>query len=475
MNSGDQVNYALTKAIVEEKTIFLDDYRVFTYNTDYALSPAGKILADREPGISLMAIPFYYLGKLMLPVTNLPYGGYHPSINRESSLQMWSYSSIIFFVAYCFVLLFYFLLRLGISKKWGLLTIIFIAFGTLMWKYSSSFSRHPVVAMCLTLSIVLILLFFKKGSRNDFFILLSGLFFGLASFTDYIAWISAFLVWIGLTLKEKRIKSSLFFLTGFLPFLFFAFIYNYFAFGKIITSPHNYEGYFTYMREFKNNFKTPFIWGFWLNLFSFKPIPAQAISWVLKHPSIARQIGAKWATVWIYKGIFIQSPILFAGVWGWFKFYQKKNKVMKWAVCFLSLVILSFLIPTSLSTQFWSPNIYDSRHLVAIVPIILLGIIGFDRQKKSTPYRNILLTIAFLVSFFSAFKSAISGFGPNLSGEHRYSFKIFFDLISQHRIHEAFNNLFPNMVNFHLLLLWGIIFYFSFVWPSLRFLERKLK
>jgi hypothetical protein len=483
MNTGDLVNFGLTRALVERHTIYLDGFDIappdqdhqlrhpYTDYIDYAVSWNGRMVADREPGLSVLAVPFFVLGQGLDGVTTLPYGDPARGATAESKLQMWSYLSVVFLVALGFVLLLHLCARLHAPRTACLLTVVVTAGGTLMWKYSTSFSRHPVVGVCLAVAALAIFLYYRTTPRTGQYLTLAGLALGVASLTDYLAWIPSCLVFVMLLTLERRLTTGAMFLAGYMPWLSVALAYNYAAFGTLLTSPHAHEGYFRYMRVVENNFKTPLSWGLWLNLFSSGPIPAEAISWALDNREVNYQIKAYEATVRTYKGLIIQSPVLVFAAWGWVM-YGKRVGLRARQIYYPLGMVLCLLIPMSLLTQFWAPHIYDTRHLVAIVPLSMLGL-TFGWSITRHILARVALSATIVVSLFFGLESLVSNFGPNFAIEPRYSMaQLVAQLLAERDLAGAVLNVFPNLYNVHLLFIVGSVLYVVAVDPLLRFVER---
>lgn len=477
MNSGDQVYYALTRALVEEKTIYLNGYERYTFSTDYAISPLnGKILADREPGVSIISIPFYVLGKYLMPYFYLPYGGSNLAVTEESKLQMLTYLSPIFISAVC-LLISYILLKhkLNINLNKALMTVLLAGFGTLLWKDAASFSRHTIVASAFLVIGVSLLSYFKSDEKvvKNKLMFLIGTMFGLASLTDYFSLLTAALALISLFLITKNSNGLLKAIVGMMPFLVIILVYNQLAFGRLLTSPHLYQGYFTlYKRNIIDQFRTPLQWGLYLNLFSYGPIPASAIKWALNDPEVNYQLGVKWATIWPFKGIFVQTPILFISVFAWLKLWRIQPGMRK-ALVILSIIVLSVLLPISVSTQFWSPNRYDTRHLLPIVPFLLLGIPFISKQYFKNWFYKIVIVLLSFISVLFGFQSSITNFAPNLTGEHRFSWRqLIFLLLTKRDYQTALLQSFPNIVNVIQLTILGVILYFTFVRPLVYWIKK---
>jgi hypothetical protein len=466
MNSEDGPNFAQTKSIVDHKSVFIDRYQDLTFDTDYAYNIDRKhLVPDREFGLSVLAVPFYIAGKWLAPYSQLPYLGGYKNITPATVVQVWTYVSIPFYVALTLAFVFEYLRYRGYRLQSILLFFLALGFGTLLWKYSTYFIRQPVTSVSILASFVLTLDYLINRSRPHTFLIV-GFFLGVAAITDYFTWITAALI-IALLIYCRSFRSLAFLSVTFLPFLLSALVYNQLIFGSLITSPHSHEGRaeYRYMSTFTNNFKTNLIYGSYTNLFQFGPISPTTISWVLGHPDITATIGARWATIWGYKGIFVQTPLLFVALFGWWQFVRQhlQHRLM---LCFIGCLILLNFVPMAMFTQFWSPGLYDTRHFLNVVPIVLFGIVFLGQRSKFTKsylfkcFTYITLTI----SLFFGFESMITGWGPYVSGETRYSLKYFFNpTLTQSSLIGGLLNSFPNVYNWYLLVPVALILYLLFV------------
>src|SRR5262249_17561713 len=145
------------------------------------------------------------------------------------------------------------------------------------------------------------------------------IFGGLAVSHDYLVAIPVgLLVLLCVALERPSREHLRLAAIGFAPFAVLLVVYNWAAFGEIITSPHQHEAKVTFMTVLGDNFRTPVLQGIYLNLFSTRPVPASALSWLIARPDAALQMGVEWALKTTYKGLFIQSPFLLLAVAGWF-------------------------------------------------------------------------------------------------------------------------------------------------------------
>lgn len=467
MNSLDGSQYALTQALVEEKNIKIDSFMKWTYWTDYAVS--GKhYYSDRDPGVSFLAVPFYIIAKQIHPISKVPYDGQNRNADKDSALQSLAYLTTCLFGGLTVTLVYLICLHFKRSKKASIITAFAVGTGTLLWKYSASFYREPVFITIILL--VFYILFktqdhIKENQINSWFFLVVGLFSGLALFVDnskpyVIILIFAYICPLGKKYFKKIVSI---FLIGLLLSVGLLFLYNFIAFGNPFINGYLEHGYVTWMREPKNLFRTPLLSSLMINLFNNAPIPEKILSFFWDNPYISHQMGAKWATFWKYKGIFVQTPLLFLSIIGWYTFFKKYPKD-----AFIVIITLtSILIINSKLTTFWAPNTYDSRYFLPVTILLLFGLPFFiDNIFKIKIfffrlYRYLLLLLLFGFSLYNGWYSNLTNFAPHVSGEHRFSFSQLAQPVMvlwniKYNLWLLFTNTFPNIYNLHILF----IFYF---------------
>ena len=171
MNSGDGTNYSLTKAIIENHTISLNYQKEYTLYTDYSINDNGDWISDREPGVSLLALPYYIIGKALAEDTNLPYQGtsyYQENLNEESKIQIWTYSSLSIYIALLLSISFILLTKLKVKHSVILVILVNVFFGSLLLKYSASFSRNAVLAVNNLVGLLSLVVFDKTKKKKYF-------------------------------------------------------------------------------------------------------------------------------------------------------------------------------------------------------------------------------------------------------------------------------------------------------------------
>ena len=425
MNSGDSSQFALTKSIVDHQTFQIDKNINWTYWTDY-VTINNHYYLDREPGLSILAIPFYLTSKITSAFAVPLYGGFNRNINSDSIIQAFTYLTTAVFGALGIVILYKICLTFQISQLSAFFTAIIMGTGTLFWKYSSSFFREPVFTTFFLLTIYLFLIIQKSKKNQAKYLFFAGLSLGISILVDYSKFylIPFFIIYHSLLKKpnlSNKKRSLLFFLGLSIP-LIFIFYYNFQVFQNPFTNPHLHKNYFKWMQNPDNLFKTPLIPGIITNLFNNGPINRGLLEFFWQNPYISFQMGAYWATVWTYKGIFIQTPVLFLAIFGWFIFLKKFRK----EALLLLISSICILIINSKMTVFWAGPSYDTRYFLP-VPIILLIGLPFHLDyifKLKNRFKKLFLFGLFLylslISIYNGWYSNLTNFAPHLSGEHRF-------------------------------------------------------
>ncbi len=467
MNSLDGSQYALTQALVEQRTIKINSFMKWTYNTDYSVFN-GQYYSDRDPGLSFAATPFYLLAKIISSIANKPYGGYNINIDFDSTLQAFTYLITVLSGAATVVLIYLICIAFKRSSLTSLVTAILVGTGTLLWRYSPSFYRDPLYTFFFFLSWYLLIITYLSFPRKTLpyyrlLTSLAGLFFGLSIFTDYskIYTISFFYLYL-LFLKNIKKEAIIYFTVGlFFPFSLI-FIYNYTAFKSLFTNPHLYQNYLLIYKS-NNIFQTPLLPSVIANLFNNTFISPDLLKFHWDNPEISYQMGSKWVTFWKYKGIFVQTPILFLSIIGWISLLKS---YFKESFCLL-LTAISILLISSKMTVFWGGNTYDTRYFLTTSIIFMLGLPFFLKNIRKTKlfiikgYKLILSILLILISIYNGWHSNLTNFAPHISGEHRFSFsQLQHPFYSYgnfwYNIKLLFINTFPNIYNIHILFL----FYF---------------
>lgn len=458
MNSVDAPQYALTQALVEKHTTSIEAFSQYVW-PDFA-SYNGHMYSDREPGFSIIAIPFYLIAKILLPLANYPYLGQHPALTPASRLEVLTYGFMSSLAALGPVLVFYISRKLNFSRFSSFLAGFFLGTGSLMWKYSAGFIRQPLILVML-LGLFLIYLQLKQR-RKPSILLMTGFLMGLMLITDYLSIFSAsvlallYAVFIFKQKKDFLILSIIYAIIGFIIPMSFLLLYNRISFGKFFTSSRFY--YANETQTVQSTFITDLKWSIPLNLLSYKPIPPQAFDYLKKYPYLKKTFPIyTWASAWQYKGILIQSPILFLSLLGLLIMKQKKMAGI------LMILFLSYFIPASKISAFFSPTSYDTRYVLPAIGFLFIGlssaIDALNRQIKPIKLFGLVISsVLGVFSFWNGFVSIGRHFAPHVSGEHRFDYSG--SLLNYKNLLSLTIHAFPNIYNIHLSLIFCVLLFF---------------
>jgi len=481
MNSGDGTQYALTKTLVEDKTVMIDNNVSWTYFTDFAYRD-GHYYSSREPGQSILAVPFYFLGKFLTSYLNLPYNGQAPGLNSDTKIQLLTIISQALLGSGAVVVLYKLCLLIYPKHIPSLVTAVTYGLGSLHWKYSAGFYRQPLAALFLLSSVYLIIQIKRNNKWHSS--LLIGLFLGLVLFVDttmILAVIALFFWYLTqIFTQSSKTKFLLSVAIGISIPLTTHVLYNYVAFNKFLISPHFFEGNpnFQWQRTISGSFETPIFPSLTINLFSSSPIPPNAIAPEFWSDIPKRNaISAYWATVYPYKGIFVQTPFLILASIG-FLHLLKFSKEM---VFFIIISAAGIILPLAKLNMFYSPNMYDTRYFLPAVPLLMIGSVGWWKiilTQKNNILKSTLMSITLvlvLASVYYGWVSNLTAYAPNVTGEHRFDFSRLPPLNKLNFIHYVWLlifNTFPNISNLHFGLLYsGSLF---MLWTALKRLRYKL-
>lgn len=461
MNSVDAPQFALVRALVEERKTNIDTFSQYIY-PDYAIYNQ-KFYLDREPGLSFIALPFYILAKIFSPHALSPYNGKHQGITSESPLEALTYGFTSSLVSLGIVFFFLILQELKYSKMSSFLSAIILATGTLIWKYSGGFVRQPVV---LSLFFLIFYLFLKIKKKPTFELYgLAGLGIGVLFITDHLSIFTfpIFLSIFGYTFLKNRssLTSSIIFLLGALIPLSLFFVYNTISFGNPFTTPRKYTA-LKGLQNTNNIFIADLRSTIPINLFSNGPIPQETFQYFKNHPELESLFSSSnnWASVWPYKGVFIQSPILLLSILGFLLSRKKK------LACLFLLLFLAYFLPASKILVFYGPTAYDTRYTLPSIGFLFLGLPSlFDYfKKRNSLIKSVgLLMIILLwgISSYQALLSTSRHFAPHVTGEHRFDYSQS-PLFSSDNLRIILINAFPNVYNLPFLLIYFILIFSSF-------------
>lgn len=361
---------------------FLDlDYAMWTNHT-FALGRVGQFVPNSvdifqyrgqyysalAPGLALLAFPFVVLGFIIVG---------HFSEYGAVMLSSEFFVAILNALAALYL---YKLCRMYFREATAGFIALAYAFSTISWPFATFFFQSDVSA-ALNVIAVYFVLRVTKGIGGIATILLGGLSVAAAMMVDYVNFLlmPVLLVYIVVSLRENHdllVKS----ITGFALCSFFGVLaiglYNYEAFGQVLVSS---EQLFLHSPSVLGNFSTPLYLGIVLNLFT--PL----------------------------RGIFLFSPILLIGVFG-FRKMLGSPEVRKEGLLILAVFMVLFLPYCA----WYGPTgglSFGPRFIIASFPFLLLpvGYVIESGWRYQAPVIYVLYSAGVVINGLAALTSALAG------------------------------------------------------------------
>src|SRR5919199_4051324 len=452
MNSMDGPQYALTRAIVEKHTFSLNGYD-WIY-PDWALVD-GKQYSQRSPGISLLAVPLYLYSHALTGHLSPPHLVQNTrGITAESPLEAMTYGLVSLLGAGA-VALFYLIMRQhGARPIVGVVAALIFAFGTLFWTYAASFVREPAEILFLFGAY---LSYLKLGAQpRRSLALILGTLTGWAPVCDNLAVVPGTLVLgaaIILLVRTERLALVPWAVGGLLVGVLPLMIYNIRVFHHPFVIQYMYAQW-DLNRVSKMHFLADLRWSIPVNLFTWGYIAPQALPYVATDPQFAVAMSATWALQTNYKGIFIQSPILFVAV-GYALLQMRRSRTFLLPLTAAAV----FFVLVARTSYFFHPNNFDTRYFLPATAFFFvpLGTALEGIQARRRPLRIALwlgVAVLALLSILNGWEAVLLNYTPHQTGDERDSLY----LIARHaipfaaKVAEAFFETFPNYANVRYLL-----------------------
>jgi len=372
--SNSTSRYALTKAIVDDKT--------FSLNLDLAkfASPDvvyydGKFTSIFTPGLSFLGVPLYMLGALF----GMP--------------QLFSYITILIFAIIDVLLIAKISQKMGGSYAFGLLGGLVFLFATNALVYSLTYTQHIV-----TVTIIILALLNSLSARTVKNDLLFGALYGIGILIDIpnvflLLPVACYVFIKHFSKKESMEKVNIavhmsfsWILVGLLPFLLLFATYNVATTGSL-TKLGQTIGRSTALEKFAPEQSASASATF--NDEGPKPIGLQ-----LPFSTRAQLAGAYTLLMsdersWIY-----YSPIVFIGLLGLIILY-KREKTRSITLVYFATIFINILLYSMFGDP-WGGWAFGPRYLIPSAGILCLGIGAIlERYKK-----NIFLVGLFFVLLF---------------------------------------------------------------------------
>src|SRR5262245_5933394 len=318
--ANQEVNFALTRAIVEARTFQVDDFTV--HEGDIAGGADGHIYINKPPGLSFLGVVPYKIQRAIERRAHITFRDY------------WRTNKIFVTIAICGlsgaliapILYLYGRRMLGVRRWNAAFAAMAVAFGTLVFPYSTMLFAHVPSALFLLLALTLL--------RNHPF--LAGLAAGISGACFFISAFAA-LVLVALAWWYAPRKAAMF-VAGGVPVAAALAIYQWICFGSPLVTPVQRS------RSFTDNALLLGVFG-----------------------------RIDWSHVWAilvpeYRGLLFCSPILLMAIAGAVMMLrQRRFRAELAAIAAMTLVFIAIIG----SFNGWHGGAaFGPRYLVIIIPLL---------------------------------------------------------------------------------------------------------
>jgi len=327
------------------------------------------------PGFSYLSLPFGIFGFLL----------------NGGKLEYYSYAILTdeAFVAICAALaalVLFKICRLYAPPPASLLASFTLAFGTIVWPFSTVLFEHDVAMLFSLLGVYCVLRLVKKhdaGSKEYALVAAAGASIGIASTIEYLSalMIIPLLAFMVYRRKLNIFSGSLFGLT-FIPGPILDLVYNQYVTGSPLVFPEDLL------------------------------VAAHGQS------ALSRFDPSQLLTVPIYnllspnRGLFLISPVLLLGVYGIVRMYRS-DKLRGDALLFISIFLLG-LFPYSAWSDWWGGYAFGPRFLIDVLPFLVIPIacVLSDSVLGRARTTKVAFLSLFLLSSFIAGAAAFTSAEP---------------------------------------------------------------
>lgn len=347
--------FDLTRALVEHRTVAIDRYAANT--GDYA-TINGRIVSDKAPGLSLLAVPPYALFRLVLhvpPVAHLTdriahRGAFAGTLNPTGTgltddkadtalaLAFVTWVCVAIPTALLGVLLLWSFRRFSPHEGANALVAVALMLATPLAAYGNAFYGHVPVAVLLFAAFFLLLTAGAALSRAR--LLALGALFAAALVMEYPAGlvVAALGIWTLVILWRGRTYRGIGWLAlGAAPFLLLLALYDRAAYGTLL--PSGYEHSTLWQDRHSEGFLS------------------------LTYP----KADALWGiTFGDFRGLFFLAPVLLLAIPGFALWWRCKKDRVGWWVALWS--IGAFLCFNAASAMWWGGFAVGPRYLLPMLP-----------------------------------------------------------------------------------------------------------
>lgn len=346
--------FNLTRAIVEQQTVRIDDY---VSNTgDYA-EIDGRYYSDKAPGLSLMAVPVYAITEQLQPLglsavsarlgesesfsTTLNPDG--EGINNDRvdtyvALYIATVSVVALPAALMLLLLARIVLRLTGCRLASVGSVLIVGLATSVFTYSQAFYGHIPAAACLVGALALIVL--RDGPLTQRRLLAIGALLGWAVVIEFPAAVAGIPIALWVVWLAGR-RGALYGIIGAAPPLLVLVIYDLIAFGTVMPTGYQHSALW------QDQHSTGFL--------SLTYPHGDAIYGLLASP---------------FRGLLYFSPVLIVALAGMVIAFRHRSQRQVMLVVLASFALFFLMIASSI--MWWGGFAVGPRYLVPVIPLLAL-------------------------------------------------------------------------------------------------------
>ncbi len=393
--------YLMTKALVEDGTFEISKYksRDFPFFTIDRAIYDGKYFSSKPPGASIVAIPFYIVGRFIADLLG------YKDVTREFFLTTSVLFSSALFASFTIIIVYRFA-NLYASREISLLTAVSMAFGTILWAYARTFFRHSIVTFFVTLTAYLLV----KYERTDQVkvLLWASIASGFAIISEWGA-ILLLIPQFGYLLGKRHLtisdlqKTILYGIGPLCAFLFIG-IFNTICFGDPLSFSYMNSDYIAHMPSEGDNVMD--------KLFNLDIISHfQHLAWmtfIFQIIEYEEQTGIS-----ANRAIFLLTPILILGLVGYILLLKKDRKLTIYLGS--SSLLILFLYAR---WEEWNGGFcWGSRQLLMIIPLLIIPMIITIERFGHRRFFWIVFLVLLGHSSVNSFIGGVSGWGVTYSLE----------------------------------------------------------
>lgn len=414
--SGNNSRYALTKSLVDQKTIFFDESLAKFASPDL-VEQDGKFATIFTPGVSFITAPFYYLGSIL---------GYP---------QLFTYLTTTLFALLNIFLVASVARKFNVSYNLSLVSGLIFVFATSALSYANSLTQHHFSTAIILLAMLNALQ--KRTILNNLFF---GALVGIGALVDipnlfFLSPVGLYILTKHIDLKSKLKIKPVFtaLIAGVIPFVILFAFYNKQTTGSYTTLSQSIGRTSAFASE-----ETKLI------------EKKQATGRPLLPFNTRNQLdGLYILTVSNERGIFYYSPILTFGILGLVLAY--KSKINNDLLSLLTSVILLNLTLYSMFNDPWGGWAFGPRYLIPASALLsVTAAVSLSRFNKNLVFNALffgLLLYSILVNTLGANTTALvppKVEAQNLSTQIPHTYEYNFQLAQKNFSSSLIFNLFAN-------------------------------